>query len=130
MSETKQLTAQEKQALEKEKTIPGRFYIPRTDIFETPQALRLLMDMPGVSRDNISINLERNTLEVTGRINTSAYEQLEPLYTEYNVGHFTRSFTLSNQIDQEKIEASLNDGVLTLTLPKLSEKQARRIEIQ
>jgi HSP20 family protein len=54
---------------------------------------------------------------------------MEPVYTEYNIGHYTRSFTLSNKIDQERISAQLDDGVLTLTLPKAQEAQPRRISI-
>ena len=68
-------------------------------------------------------------LRVDGQIDFSKYEGMEPVYTEYNIGHYTRSFTLSNKIDQERISAQLDDGVLTLTLPKAQEAQPRRISI-
>ncbi len=73
--------------------------------------------------------LENGVLRVDGRIDFAKYEGMEPVYTEYNVGHYTRSFTLSNKIDQEQISAQLEDGVLTLTLPKAKEAQPRRISI-
>jgi HSP20 family protein len=66
---------------------------------------------------------------VDGQIDFTKYEGMEPVYTEYNVGHYTRSFTLSNKIEQERISAELGDGVLTLTLPKTKEAQSRRISI-
>jgi HSP20 family protein len=66
---------------------------------------------------------------VDGQIDFKKYEGMEPVYTEYNVGHYTRSFALSNKIEQERISAELEDGVLTLTLPKTKEAQSRRISI-
>ena len=87
------------------------------------------MEMPGVEKKNLDVALEHDVLRVDGRIDFSKYDGMEPVYTEYNVGHYTRSFTLSNKIDQEQISAQLEDGVLTLTLPKAKEAQPRRISI-
>jgi len=75
------------------------------------------------------VHLEHDTLRVEGRIDYGCYEGLEPLYAEYNVGHFARAFTLSNKIDQGQISAQLADGVLTLTLRKAQEAMPRRITI-
>ena len=113
-----------------EKTVPARFYVPQTDIYETDDALTVVMEFPGVERKDIDINLENDVIRVEGRINFAKYEGLEPLYTEYNVGHFTRAFTLSSTIDQQQIGAELEDGVLTLTLKKSKEAQSRRIAIK
>jgi HSP20 family protein len=113
-----------------EKTIPARFYVPATDIFETGDALKIVMEVPGVSKDAIDVKIENDVLSVEGRIGTSNYEGLEPVYTEYSIGHFARSFTLPEQVDQNNITALLDDGVLTLTLNKRPETKPRRIAIQ
>ena len=89
----------------------------------------MVMEMPGVERKDLNISLENDVLRVDGQIDFSKYEGLEPIYAEYNVGNYTRSFSLSGKIDQENINAQLEDGVLTLTLPKSREAQPRRIEI-
>jgi HSP20 family molecular chaperone IbpA len=77
----------------------------------------------------MTVTLENDTLSVEARIDFGKYDGLEPLYTEYNVGHFSRAFTLSSKIDQHSISAELNDGVLALTLKKAKEAQPRRINI-
>jgi HSP20 family molecular chaperone IbpA len=112
-----------------EKTTPGRYYIPYADIYETEQALTLVMEMPGVEKKDISVDLENNILRVDGTIDFAKYDGMEPVYTEYNIGHYTRSFTLSNKIDQANISAQLDDGVLTLTLPKVKDAKPQRIAI-
>ena len=113
-----------------EKTVPGRFYVPYSDIYETDEALTVLMEVPGVEREGVNIALEDDVLRVEGRIDFGKYEGMEPVYTEFNVGHYTRSFALSGKIDRERIGAQLEDGVLVLTLPKAREAQPRRIAIQ
>ena len=126
------LEVQEKKELvaKGEKTVPARYYVPNTDIYETDDALMVVMEVPGVDRDNIDVKVENDELRVEARIDFSKYEGLEPLYTEYNVGHFARTFRLSHMIDQQTIGATLTDGVLTLTLKKVQQAQPRRIEIQ
>jgi HSP20 family molecular chaperone IbpA len=113
-----------------EKTVPARYYVPSTDIYETDDALKVVMEVPGVDRKNVEVKLEDDELRVDARIDFAHYEGMEPLYTEYNVGHFARTFSLSQSIDQSKIEASLNDGILTITLKKVEQAQPRRIEIR
>ena len=131
MADAKALEVQEKKELvtRGEKTVPARFYVPATDIYETDEALTVVLEMPGVEKKDLDISLENNVLRVDGRIELSKYDGMEPLYTEYNVGHFSRSFTLSNKIDQQQIAAELADGVLTLTLKKAKEALPRRIAI-
>jgi HSP20 family protein len=109
--------------------VPARYYVPSTDIYETEDALKLVMEVPGVDRKDVDIRLEDDVLRVEARIDTAKYEGMEPLYTEYNVGHFARAFTLPHRIDQQQIGAALSDGVLTLTLKKVQQAQPRRIEI-
>ena len=103
--------------------------MPAADIFETDEALTVIMEMPGVEKNNVSIALENDTLKVDGQINFSNYEGMEPVYTEYNVGHYARGFTLSGKVDRDRISAQLDDGVLTLTLPKIKEAMPRRISV-
>jgi HSP20 family molecular chaperone IbpA len=131
MSGSQELAVREKQELasKEEKTIPGRYFVPAADIFETDQALMVIMEMPGVEKKNVSIALENDVLRVEGQIDLSNYQGLEPVYTEYNVGHYARGFTLSSKIDRDAISAQLGDGVLTLTLPKVREAVPRRIAV-
>ena len=125
------LKVQEKKELvpKGEKTVPARYYVPVTDIYEVDDALTVVMEVPGVDRRDVEVKLENDELRIEARIDFSKYEGMEPLYTEYNIGHFSRTFTLSHKIDQEKISASLDEGVLTLTLKKVQQAMPRRIEI-
>ena len=132
MSDAQELAVREKQELAKkeEKTIPGRYFVPAADIFETEDALTVIMEIPGVEKKDVSIALEDDSLRVEGQIDFSKYQGMEPVYTEYNVGHYARGFSLSGKIDREGISAQLDDGVLTLTLPKAKESMPRRIAIK
>ncbi len=131
MAKSRALEVQEKKELvgKEEKTVPARYYIPNTDIFESEDALTVVMEMPGVERKDIDIRLENDVLRVEGRIDFAKYEGMEPVYTEYNIGPYARAFTLSDRIDQDKISAELDDGVLTLTLKKAEAAMPRRITI-
>ena len=132
MSEAQEVSLREKQEVagKDEKTVPGRFYVPATDIYETEDALTVVMEIPGVNRDHVHISLDNSRLRVEARIDMANYEGMEPVYTEYGVGNFERSFELSNKVDQDQISAEVADGVLTLTLPKVKETKPRRIEIR
>jgi HSP20 family protein len=112
-----------------EKTVPGRTFVPAADIYETEDALAVVMEMPGVEKEDLDVGLENDVLRVNGRIDFGKYKEMEPVYAEYNVGHYERSFALSSTIDQERIAANLEDGVLTLTLPKARQAEPRRIAI-
>lgn len=131
MAKSHELSVQEKKevAPKEEKTVPARFYVPNADIFETDSALTVVMEMPGVEKKDVSIQLENEVLRIEGRIDFSKYEELEPVYAEYNIGHYARTFTLSNKMDQDGISADLADGVLTLTLKKAKEAMPKRITI-
>lgn len=131
MARSQELEVREKKELvsKDEKTVPARYYIPSTDIYETEDALTVVMEMPGVEKKDLEVNLENDVLKVEGRIDFGKYEGLDPLYTEYNIGHYARSFTLSRKIDQQQIAAQLEDGVLRLTLKKAAESKPRQIAI-
>jgi HSP20 family protein len=131
MATQQELQVQQKREVERkqESTIPARVFQPVADIFETDHALTVIMEMPGVDRSNVDVSVENDILTVEGRVNFSKYEGLQPLYTEYNVGHYVRSFQLSSKIEQEGISAQLSDGVMTLVLPKAEKAKARRISV-
>jgi HSP20 family protein len=131
MSGAQELAVRQKQELanKEEKTVPGRHFIPTADIFETDEALTVIMEMPGVEKKNVSIALENDLLHVEGQIDFSNYQGMDPVYTEYNVGHYARRFTLSGKVDRDNISAQRDDGVLTLTLPKVKEAMPRRISV-
>ena len=112
-----------------ETTAPARTFVPATDIYETEAALTIVMEMPGTSKEDLDVSVEDDVLYVDGRVRFDKYEGLQPVYTEYNIGHYRRSFALSNKVDQRKIGAEMKDGVLTLVLPKAEEAKPRRIAI-
>ena len=112
-----------------ERTEAGRFFSPYTDIHETERAVVVSMEMPGVDKNAIDIQLEKGMLTVKGNVDSKKYEALRPLYSEYNVGNFVRTFQVSTKIDSSAISASVADGVLTIDLPKAKEAMARRIAV-
>ena len=112
-----------------ETMIAGRVFKPNTDIIESDGELRLYMDMPGVRKEDVDVKLEKNNLTVNGKLHINNYADYQSLFSEYNLGSFSRSFEISNEIEQSKIAAKMEDGVLMLTLPKIPEKEPERIEI-
>ena len=126
----KELTAKTKQELQgEERTRPGRTYVPDVDICETKDGLWLWADMPGVDEKSVDINLADGVLSIEGRVSLKEYEDLIPVYTEYNVGNYLRRFTVSEDIDGDKIKARMDNGVLELELPKSARALPRRITI-
>jgi HSP20 family molecular chaperone IbpA len=116
-------------ASREERTVPGRFYAPPADVWETEEALVVAMEVPGVAREAVEVEVKEDVLRVEARIDPAKYGGLEPVYTEYGVGHWARAFALSDRVDRERIEARLEDGVLTLTLPKTAAARPRRIPV-
>lgn len=130
--ETKDLQVKPKQELTSpaEQTRPGLVFTPSVDIFETDHEITLLADMPGVSADNLTIDLRENILTLTGEVAPFEGANEEDVLIEYEIGKYHRQFNLSNVIDQSKIDAKLNDGVLRLSLPKVEAATPRKIKIQ
>lgn len=126
-----EIQTQQKREVEsrQESTSAARSFVPLTDIFEDDHALTIVMEMPGIQRDNVDVRVENNILTLEARLDYSKYQGLKPVYTEYNVGNYTRSFELSGKINQDAIRAELTDGVMTLTLPKAESAKPRRIPI-
>ena len=126
-----ELQVQKKRELEgkEESTIPARTFVPTADIYEDRDSLKVIVEMPGVEKGNVDVRVEEGVLFVEGRLDLAKYRGLQPLYTEYNIGNYSRSFRLSNAIDQDKIGAELKDGVLSLTLPKAEKAKPRTIQV-
>jgi HSP20 family protein len=132
MASGQELQVQQKRELEKkeEGTVPARIFLPATDIYESEDALTVVLEMPGVDKGNVDVRIEDGVLNVEGRLDFSKYQTLVPIYTEYNIGNYARSFRLSAKIDQNKIAAEINDGVLSLLLPKVEEAKPRTIQVR
>jgi HSP20 family molecular chaperone IbpA len=126
-----ELQVQQKREVEtkQESTVPVRSFMPVTDIFETDEALTVVLEMPGVSKESVEVGVESDILTIAGRIDFSKYNGLQPLYTEYNIGNYSRSFQISSKIEQDGIKAELKDGVMTLVLPKAEKAKPRRISV-
>jgi HSP20 family protein len=103
---------------------------PLVDIYETSEGITLQADMPGVSKEQLNLRVEGNSLLVEGTIGIAPQEQMTALYAEVRSTLYRRSFLLSNELETGKIEANLKDGQLTVRIPKRAELRARRIEVQ
>ncbi len=124
-------TKKEELALEtSERTRDCRCFVPRSDIYETEDQIVIVLDMPGVQKDNIEISLEKSVLTVNGYAVAEDPEGFSLARAEYEVGDYERSFRISNRIEQDKIEADYKNGVLRLSLPKAEEAKARKIAVK
>jgi HSP20 family protein len=130
MAEQKELTVKNKQEVTREEaTRPGRTYQPDVDIYETPSALYLWADMPGVDEKQLNIHLADGVLTIEGGVLVDDYKDLSPVYTEYNVGNYMRRFAISSDIDSDQIKARVNNGVLELEMPKSERAKPRKIQV-
>ena len=117
-------------AAEKTETIRDRqVFVPRTDIYETKDGLVLVMDVPGVDEKAVEVVLEKSVLTVRAFPTFPSFESHNLAYAEYGEGDYQRSFKLSEEIDREKIEARVKNGVLTLHLAKAAEKTPHKIGV-
>ena len=105
-------------------------FVPRVDIYETRDALFLIADMPGVDEKTVDVELEKNILTISGRVEDSKVKDHTLVFSEYEVGDYERAFTLSDEIDREKIKAIVKQGVLRLELPKAEKVKPKKITIQ
>jgi len=113
-----------------EQTRTGPVYSPAVDIFENDHSITLLADMPGVKAADLEIDLRENVLTLTGRVTAPGTGKESNVLREYRTGIFVRQFTLSDTIDQPKIDAQLADGVLRLELPKVEKAKPRQITVR
>lgn len=116
--------------LESERTRNRKVYVPKVDIYETKDAMVLIADMPGVDEKSVDITLEKNILTITGNVEAEAYTDKTLAYAEYDTGDYQRAFTISDEVDQERIAATVKNGVLCLKLPKAEKAKAKKIAIK
>jgi HSP20 family protein len=131
MTDSKEIKLKGKQEVTTaaEQTTPGVVFTPQVDIFETEKAITLLADIPGVKPDRLNVDLRDNILTITGDVELVGGPDEEDIVAEYETGRFYRQFTLSEMIDQTKINAMLADGVLRLDLPKVEKAAPRKITV-
>ena len=118
--------------LEREATDPQQAtpLVPPVDIVEDAEGITVRADMPGVSRESLSIGVEGDTLTLEGTLSLGETPTMQPVYAEVRVAQFKRSFVLSRDLDTEKIDANLRNGVLTLRVPKAEQAKPRRIAVR
>jgi HSP20 family protein len=131
MATEKEVQIQHAQApAEAERTRNRRVYSPPVDILEMKDAICLSADMPGVDEKSVDITLDNNILTISGTVEMEPLKDYTLDYAEYGIGDYQRSFTLSGNINQDKIEASMKNGVLRLVLPKAEAAKERKIEVR
>ena len=131
MAEPKEIQVKDKKevATASEQTKPGPVFSPEVDIFENEHQIVMLADLPGVKATDLNIDLRDDTLTIMGDVAFFQPEDEEDVITEYAMGRYLRQFNLSEVIDQEKIEAKLEEGVLRLILPKVAKVTPRKITV-
>ena len=112
-----------------ERTKPRRVFRPDVDITEREDDTILIADMPGVDGRSLDITLEKNIITIKGRVEQEVPEGHRLVYGEYEVGDYERAFTLSDEVDKDRIQATIKNGVLRLVLPKAAAAKTRKIEV-
>ncbi len=127
----KEMVRQEKREVKKtgEELRPGAVFIPAVDILENQNEIIVLADMPGVDSKDVNVDLENDVLTIRGAVSPLESEKEALVYREFNWGDYYRQFTLTEVINQEKIAAKMDDGVLRLTLPKKEKAKPKKIQV-
>jgi len=124
-----QARGQESTAADKARNDQERVMLPAVDIFEDAHRITIRADMPGVAKDGLNVHADRNVLVIEGKIDVAAPQDMQAIYADLQAGRYRRSFVLSRELDDERIDASLKDGVLTVRVPKRAEFQTRKIKV-
>jgi HSP20 family molecular chaperone IbpA len=128
MNENTEMKAPEAREMEP-RDQPEVVLSPPVDICEDEQGITLTADLPGVTRERLTIQVDKDTLAIEGEVSIEAPEGMEMRYAEVRATRYRRGFTLSRELEADKISAAMKDGVLTLRIPKRAELQPRRIEV-
>ncbi len=103
---------------------------PAADIHETKDGAVIYIDLPGVSKDSLDINMDSDVLTIKGGVNLNTPDDLNPTYMDVHAGFYSRKFTLSSELDSAKIDANLKNGVLQLEIPRSEKHKPRKIEVK
>ncbi|MET0069176.1 MAG: Hsp20/alpha crystallin family protein [Candidatus Thiodiazotropha sp.] len=128
MTNSKELSKRDVQA-QQHRELPQRSIRPDVDIFEDESGITLKADLPGVTREGLDIQVDKETLSIDGKAEIDMPEAMQAVYADVRATRYQRSFSLSSELDGDKAEASLNDGVLSLRIPKREQYQPRKIVI-
>ncbi|MBI4864884.1 MAG: Hsp20/alpha crystallin family protein [Candidatus Riflebacteria bacterium] len=130
VQEDRELQRAENQRVTEQRRQSEALFVPRADILETQDALIVIADMPGVDEKSVDIQVERNLLTISGRTEAESYEGFQLGYQEFETGQFARQFALSDEVDVNRIEASVRNGVLEIRLPKVESVKPRKITVR
>lgn len=113
-----------------ERTRNRKVYTPKVDIFENKDSIVLLADMPGVDENGVEVTLEKNILTITGNVEAVRPDGMELAYAEYDTGDYQRMFTISDEVDRDRIDATIKNGVLKIVLHKAESAKVKKIAIK
>ena len=113
-----------------ERTRSRQCFVPKADIYETEKEIIVLADIPGANEKTVDITLEKNVLSITAYVEPIRRNNFDIAYAEYEEGDYQRSFRLSDEIDRDKIEATVSEGVLRLRLPKSQGAKTKKIAVK
>src|SRR3954465_10703006 len=130
MTDNRGVTTQNTTGVERSEREPSVALGPPADVFEDADGITLQLDMPGVSRDRLNLQTDKNSLVIEGNAQIDMPQGMAALYADVRSTFYRRSFVLSDELETEKTEANLKDGVLTVHIPKRSEVRPRRIEVR
>lgn len=129
MSSNREMTKRDVQPRQG-RELPQRSIRPDVDIFEDENGITLMADLPGVSKEGLDIQVDNETLTIDGKVQIDMPEAMHAVYADVQAMRYQRSFSLSGELDGDKAEARLKDGVLALRIPKREQYKPRKIEIQ
>jgi HSP20 family protein len=115
---------------ETERTRNRKVFVPKVDIIETGEAMVMYADMPGADEKSVEVTLEKNILTITGTVRTQEFPGRSIAYAEYDIGDYERTFTISDEVDRERIGAVVKNGVLKLTLHKAPQAEVKKITVR
>jgi HSP20 family protein len=125
-----QVQSQDRGQLEQKQQEPSLVLAPPADIFENGDGIGIVLDMPGVTKDRLTVKSDRNELVIEGEASIDMPAAMQSAYAEVRSARYRRTFVLTNELDTDSVEASMKDGVLSIRIPRRAELKPRQIEIQ